>query len=358
MFGVASRELAQMVADDYEPDMILSIARGGLLIGGALGYALSVKNVYTMNVEFYTGVDERLEVPRILPPAPDFVDVSHARILIADDVADTGHTLRSVQDFCAGKVAEVRTACLYEKSHSVVKCDYVWKRTDQWINFPWSDKEPVAKRDWNVRDARTSASEKFLHGRALGDRGNCSRDSGAQGSRCRREAGCVSERITRCDAAAESSAERVARAGGVDRSHLERRDGSDAVCRVNGSAARAQGAHDGPYAQCQQAVDSTDEFDLVLVGNHDVAQSEQRLRDLLRRCRVQHRHAASRSTQPERCLDRSNGHLELREDHPCRRNLVGQYCLICTGHDDDRVLTLGRHEDECTTSGKAHTREV
>jgi len=152
LFGSASRELAQMVADDYEPDMILSIARGGLLIGGALGYALSVKNVYTMNVEFYTGVDERLEVPRILPPAPDFVDVSHAKILIADDVADTGHTLRSVQQFCEGKVAEVRTAVLYEKSHSVVKCEYVWKRTDQWINFPWSDKDPVAMRDWSVQD--------------------------------------------------------------------------------------------------------------------------------------------------------------------------------------------------------------
>ena len=101
IFGVASRKLAQMVADDgYEADMILSIARGGLLIGGALGYALSVKNVYTMNVEFYTGVDERLEVPRILPPAPDFVDLADAKILIADDVADTGHTLRSVQQFC------------------------------------------------------------------------------------------------------------------------------------------------------------------------------------------------------------------------------------------------------------------
>ena len=85
IFGEASRALAQMVADDYEPDMILSIARGGLLIGGALGYALSVKNVYTMNVEFYTGVDERLEVPRILPPAPDFVDVSHAREHLLDD---------------------------------------------------------------------------------------------------------------------------------------------------------------------------------------------------------------------------------------------------------------------------------
>jgi hypoxanthine phosphoribosyltransferase len=152
-FGTASRAIAQMVADDgYEPEMILSIARGGLLIGGALGYALAVKNVYTMNVEFYTGVDERLEVPRILPPAPDFVDLHDARILIADDVADTGHTLRSVQLFCAGKVGEVRTAVLYEKSHSVVQCDYVWKRTDQWINFPWSDQDPVVRRGTAVRD--------------------------------------------------------------------------------------------------------------------------------------------------------------------------------------------------------------
>jgi hypoxanthine phosphoribosyltransferase len=147
LFGLAGREIAQQIADDYTPDMILSIARGGLLIGGALGYALAVKNVYTMNVEFYTGVDERLDVPRILPPAPDFVDLADARILIADDVADTGQTLRSVQQFCKGKVGEVRTAVLYEKSRSLVKSDYVWRRTDKWINFPWSDQDPVVRRD-------------------------------------------------------------------------------------------------------------------------------------------------------------------------------------------------------------------
>ena len=154
VFGTASRALAQMVADDdYEPDMILSIARGGLLIGGAMGYALSVKNIYVMNCEYYTGVDERLPVPVMLPPYVDFVDMHDARILIADDVADTGHTLKMVRDFCLERVGEVRSAVLYEKSHSLVKCDYVWKRTDEWINFPWSDKDPVAKRDWAVKDA-------------------------------------------------------------------------------------------------------------------------------------------------------------------------------------------------------------
>jgi len=154
LFGDASRELAQVIADDgYEPEMILAIARGGLLVGGALGYALGIKNVYTMNVEYYTGVEERLDVPRILPPAPDFVDLEDARILITDDVADTGHTLQSVQEFCAGKVGEVRVAVLYEKPSSLVSCDYVWRRTDRWINFPWSDKAPVAVRTGATLDA-------------------------------------------------------------------------------------------------------------------------------------------------------------------------------------------------------------
>lgn len=143
-FGEASRTLAQAIHDDgFVPDIILAIARGGLLVAGALGYALNVKNLYTMNVEYYTGVDERLEVPMILPPTPELVDLTHAKVLVADDVADTGHTLALVKGFCEGKVAEVRCAVLYEKPRSVVRCEYVWKATDLWIEFPWSDRPPV-----------------------------------------------------------------------------------------------------------------------------------------------------------------------------------------------------------------------
>jgi len=80
----------------------------------------------------------------ILPPVPALVDLQAERMLIADDVADTGETLRLVKDFCAEKVAEVRCAVLYEKSPSIVKCEYVWRRTDLWIDFPWSAEAPVA----------------------------------------------------------------------------------------------------------------------------------------------------------------------------------------------------------------------
>ncbi|QPP07881.1 phosphoribosyltransferase [Streptomyces bathyalis] len=144
LFGEAVRELAQAVADDgYEPDIILSIARGGLFVAGGLGYALDVKNLHVTNVEFYTGVGQTLDMPVMLPPVPNVVDLSEKKVLIADDVADTGRTLKLVQEFCAEHVAEVRSAVIYEKSQSEVKCEYVWRRTDQWINFPWSVEPPV-----------------------------------------------------------------------------------------------------------------------------------------------------------------------------------------------------------------------
>jgi uncharacterized protein len=146
-FGRAGSELAVRIdADGFRPDIILAIARGGLFPAGALGYALDVKNLHVINVEFYTGVDQRLAMPVVLPPVPKPVDLSGSRVLIADDVADTGATLRLVKDFCADHVAEVRCAVIYEKSRSIVKCEYVWRRTDLWIDFPWSTEPPVITR--------------------------------------------------------------------------------------------------------------------------------------------------------------------------------------------------------------------
>ena|ERR1700722_16292414 len=146
--GPATRELAETINDDgFHPDVVLAIARGGLIVAASLAYALGVKNTWTMNVEFYTGVDERLDLPIILPPVPEFVDLEEATILIADDVADTGATLALVKDFCAPRVGEMRIATLYEKPRSVVKCEYVWRRTDRWIVFPWSAEPSLTPKE-------------------------------------------------------------------------------------------------------------------------------------------------------------------------------------------------------------------
>lgn len=143
-FGVAVRDLARTVVDSgWQPDWVLSIARGGLVVGGALAYALGMKNVATMNVEFYTDVDERRPVPVVLPPVLELVHLADTRVLVADDVADTGETLHLVTELLAGTVADVRTAVIYEKSRSVIRPDYAWCRTDRWIDFPWSALPPA-----------------------------------------------------------------------------------------------------------------------------------------------------------------------------------------------------------------------
>src|SRR5262249_8334693 len=116
-------------------------------------YALDVKNVDVCNVEYYTGVDTRLELPVMLPPVPDAVDLSGARVLVADDVADTGATLKLVKDFCADHVAEGRCAVVYQKPHSTVARVYIWQPTVKVIHFPGSSLPPVVARAGQVLDA-------------------------------------------------------------------------------------------------------------------------------------------------------------------------------------------------------------
>ena len=152
IFGDAARELAQCVVDSgFEPDILLSITRGGMLPAGAISYALDMKSLHIINVEFYTGIDERLLEPVFLPPLPATQDFSGQKVLIIDDVADTGETLARVRDYCAPHVAEVQVAVLYEKPHSLVKADHVWRRTDGWITFPWSAHAPIVRRSASNR---------------------------------------------------------------------------------------------------------------------------------------------------------------------------------------------------------------
>ena len=79
------------------------------------------------------------------------------RVLVVDDVADSGKTLDLVMQMVrdqgiptgdpAGgamvQVSEARSCCIYVKSRSVIMPDYVLKHTDKWINFPWSTLPPV-----------------------------------------------------------------------------------------------------------------------------------------------------------------------------------------------------------------------
>lgn len=144
LFGQAARELATAIADDgFRPDVIIGVARGGLTLAGALGYALDVRLLGSLNVEFYTGVDQTLDAPVLLPPALDLDSLRGKSVLLVDDVADSGRTLALAVQLLQAGGGELRTVCLYAKPQTVHQPTYTWRHTDRWIMFPWSSEGPV-----------------------------------------------------------------------------------------------------------------------------------------------------------------------------------------------------------------------
>lgn len=148
-FGNASRELTQQIIDSkWQPDIIIALSRGGLIPGGAIAYAMDLKTIGAINVEFYTGEGQTLDEPSLLPPFIDITAELGRRALIVDDVADSGKTLALVMKLVSvdglprhdGPPVrfEARSAVLYHKPRSIVVPDYSWKSTDKWISFPWS----------------------------------------------------------------------------------------------------------------------------------------------------------------------------------------------------------------------------
>jgi hypoxanthine phosphoribosyltransferase len=143
-FADASRLLASTVlASGYQPDVVIAIARGGLLLAGAISYALGTKNCGSINVEFYTGIDERLPEPVLSGPMLDAPALAGKRVLLVDDVSDSGHTLALVVGLLRESAGEVKSATLYTKPRTVHVPDFTWRETDGWIVFPWSALPPV-----------------------------------------------------------------------------------------------------------------------------------------------------------------------------------------------------------------------
>src|SRR3978361_415331 len=123
-FGDASRELATSVlSSGFVPDFVIAIARGGLLPAGALAYATGTKSCGSLNVEFYSDIETTLPEPIILPPLLDTTSLIGKNMLLVDDVADSGRTLRLVVDLLEKSGVIVKTASLYSKPRSIIDPD-------------------------------------------------------------------------------------------------------------------------------------------------------------------------------------------------------------------------------------------
>jgi hypoxanthine phosphoribosyltransferase len=128
----------------FKPDVIVGVSRGGWPPARVLSDLLSNSNLANVRAEFYLGVAETKGEPSLTQPVS--IGVSGKKVLVVDEVADTGKSLKLVIKHIFERGAkEVRVAAVYYKPWSVVKPDFYDRETSCWVVFPWEVKETIRK---------------------------------------------------------------------------------------------------------------------------------------------------------------------------------------------------------------------
>lgn len=126
----------------FKPDVIVGVSRGGWPPARIMSDLLNNPNLANMKVEFYKDIGVRSKSPRITQPVTS--DVQNKKVLVVDDVADSGQSLRAVRSHLRRKgTEEIRVCTIYYKPHSIYIPDYFAKRTSSWIIFPWERVETI-----------------------------------------------------------------------------------------------------------------------------------------------------------------------------------------------------------------------
>jgi hypoxanthine phosphoribosyltransferase len=128
----------------FEADLIVGVSRGGWIPARIMSDLLGNLNLANVTAEFYVGVAETRQEPSITQPVSASVDGK--KVLVVDDLADTGKSLKLVTSHLKSQGAsEVKIAIIYYKPWSITVPDYYEKETRRWIVFPWEQKETVRK---------------------------------------------------------------------------------------------------------------------------------------------------------------------------------------------------------------------
>ena len=128
--------------DRFKPDVIVGVSRGGWPPARVLSDLLENPELANVKVEFYVGVNETKKEPVITQPIS--VPVKNKKVLVVDDVADTGRSLLLVrQHLLENGAKEVKVATIYYKPWSKIIPDYYERETNCWIVFPWERRETV-----------------------------------------------------------------------------------------------------------------------------------------------------------------------------------------------------------------------
>lgn len=151
-------------SDNFQANIILGVSRGGWIPARILSDLLENPKLANIKAEFYMGATKSSCKPTITQPVS--VSVKDKKILLVDDVADTGESIKLVNSHLKEHGAsEIKIATIYYKPWSVIIPNYYAKKTPFWIVFPWETKETIRKTLEKFREkGRTveDAKEKLI----------------------------------------------------------------------------------------------------------------------------------------------------------------------------------------------------
>jgi hypoxanthine phosphoribosyltransferase len=137
MFGELCRALALKVARDYDPDVVIGIARAGVIPAAVVASILGV-DFYSLQITRREGDEQVRERPEIFSEVPP--EVRGRRVLIVDEITSSGDTMRLALAAVRDKLpAEVRTATSFARTGGY-KPDYTALTMDAEVVFPWDRK--------------------------------------------------------------------------------------------------------------------------------------------------------------------------------------------------------------------------
>jgi len=124
---------------DFEPDVVVALARGGWFAGRCICDFLGLNDLTSLKMEHYVGAAEKRRAPRSATRCQGSVEGKD--VLIIDDIADTGGSIRRAEEYVDDRDAgEVRTATLQLLGTSEFQPDFVGERLEQWtwVVYPWN----------------------------------------------------------------------------------------------------------------------------------------------------------------------------------------------------------------------------
>lgn len=141
-----SRRLAFLIRESgFDPDMIVAIGRGGYMPARILSDYLGLMDLASMRILHYRGAHKE---PQAKVCFPLNADPKKRRLLLVDDVSDTGDTFYVALDhiLTRGKPADIRTVALHHKTVASYVPDFYAKKITEWrwLVYPWAINEDIS----------------------------------------------------------------------------------------------------------------------------------------------------------------------------------------------------------------------